>query len=52
MIPGYWRDQERLEDAVSDGWFHTGDLAAVDDQGYTYLRGRKKDMIIVAGENV
>jgi acyl-CoA synthetase (AMP-forming)/AMP-acid ligase II len=52
VIPGYWRDQERLEDAVSDGWFHTGDLAAVDDQGYTYLRGRKKDMIIVAGENV
>lgn len=52
VIPGYWGDQERLEDAVTDGWFHTGDLAAVDEQGYTYLRGRKKDMIIVAGENV
>lgn len=52
VIPGYWRDQERLEDSVQDGWFHTGDLAMVDDQGYTYLRGRKKDMIIVAGENV
>lgn len=52
VIPGYWGQEGMLEESVREGWFHTGDLALVDDQGYTYIRGRKKDMIIVAGENV
>jgi len=52
VIPGYWGQPELLDESVRDGWFHTGDLAMVDSEGYTYIRGRKKDMIIVAGENV
>ncbi len=52
VIPGYWGQPDLLAESVREGWFHTGDLAMVDEDGYTYLRGRKKDMIIVAGENV
>jgi long-chain acyl-CoA synthetase len=52
VVPGYWNRPGLLEESIRDGWFHTGDLAMVDDQGYLYLRGRSKDMIIVGGENV
>ncbi|OPZ86818.1 MAG: Long-chain-fatty-acid--CoA ligase [bacterium ADurb.Bin429] len=56
IIPGYYKQPERLHDALVelDGkvWFRTGDLAAVDEEGFFYIRGRKKDMIIVGGENV
>jgi len=56
IIPGYYRQPERLRDALVelDGrtWFRTGDLAAADADGFFYIRGRKKDMIIVGGENV
>ncbi len=52
VIPGYWRQPGRLEESVRDGWFHTGDLARRDEQGYFYVQGRKKEMIIVAGQNV
>ena len=41
-----------MAESVRDGYFHTGDLASVDSEGYTYIKGRSKDMIIVAGENV
>ena len=56
VIAGYFREEERLEASfVEQGgrtWFRTGDLAAQDADGFTYLKGRKKDMIIVGGENV
>jgi long-chain acyl-CoA synthetase len=52
VIPGYWGQAGLLEESTVGGWFHTGDLALVDEDGYTYIRGRRKDMIIVAGENV
>jgi acyl-CoA synthetase (AMP-forming)/AMP-acid ligase II len=52
VVPGYWNRPGLLEESIRDGWFHTGDLAMEDDQGYLYLRGRSKDMIIVGGENV
>jgi len=56
VIPGYYRQPERLQEALAeiDGrtWFRTGDLATVDEEGYCYIKGRKKDMIIVGGENV
>ena len=52
IIPGYWRQPGRLEEALREGWFHTGDLARRDEQGYFYVQGRKKEMIIVAGQNV
>lgn len=53
-IRGYWNRPELLQDAITpDGqWFNTGDLARVDEDGFVYLEGRKKEMIIVAGENV
>ncbi len=56
VIQGYYHDEERMRDAlrVMDGreWFATGDLALTDEEGFFYVRGRKKDMIIVGGENV
>jgi long-chain acyl-CoA synthetase len=52
IIPGYWNRPGLLEEAIKDGWFHTGDYAKVDEEGYFYVQGRKKEMIIVAGQNV
>jgi len=57
VISGYYNRPGLLEESLvtlEDGsvWFRTGDLASVDEEGYFFVRGRKKDMIIVAGENV
>lgn len=52
VICGYWKRPGMLEESIVDGYFRTGDLAVVDEDGYVYLRGREKDMIIVGGENV
>jgi acyl-CoA synthetase (AMP-forming)/AMP-acid ligase II len=52
VVQGYWRRPSLLEQSFSGDWFRTGDYALVDEQGYLYLKGRKKDMIIVGGENV
>ena len=52
VVRGYWRRPGLLEESIVDGWFRTGDFALVDEQGYLYLKGRKKEMIIVGGENV
>jgi acyl-CoA synthetase (AMP-forming)/AMP-acid ligase II/lysophospholipase L1-like esterase len=56
VIPGYFGDPEKLEQALvtieGRRWFRTGDLAVADADGYFFIRGRKKDMIIVGGENV
>jgi len=52
MNRGYWRRPDANEAAFSDGWFHTGDIGYLDDEGYLYLVDRAKDMIIRAGENV
>jgi acyl-CoA synthetase (AMP-forming)/AMP-acid ligase II len=52
VIPYYWRRPGLLEQSLRDGWFHTGDLASVDQEGYFYMHGRSKDMVIVAGQNV
>ena len=49
---GYWKRPQDTDDAVRDGWLHTGDLATVDEEGYIYLVDRKKDMIVTGGENV
>lgn len=53
-IRGYWNRPELLPESITpDGqWFNTGDLARVDEDGFVYLEGRSKEMIIVAGENV
>jgi len=52
IMLGYWKRPEDTQDALRDGWLHTGDLATVDEEGYIYLVDRKKDMIVTGGENV
>jgi steroid-24-oyl-CoA synthetase len=52
MNRGYWNRPDANASSFSDGWFHTGDIGYVDDEGYLYLVDRAKDMIIRAGENV
>lgn len=49
---GYFRNPKATADSLRDGWFHTGDLARRDDEGYHYIVDRKKDMFISGGENV
>jgi len=48
----YWRKPEETKESFVDGWFRTGDLGRVDDEGYYYLTDRIKDIIISGGENV
>jgi fatty-acyl-CoA synthase len=52
VCTGYWRNPEATAESLVDGWFHTGDMARQDDEGYYYIAGRYKDMIISGGENV
>jgi fatty-acyl-CoA synthase len=52
LMLGYYRDEERTTQAFEGGWFHSGDLAIVDDDGYLTIVDRKKDMIKSGGENV
>ncbi len=52
ITPGYWRKPVETEAAFENGWFKTGDLGKVDDDGYYYLTDRIKHIIITGGENV
>jgi len=52
LLQGYFNDPEKTEAAFAGGWFHSGDLATVDDEGYITVVDRKKDMIKTGGENV
>jgi fatty-acyl-CoA synthase len=49
---GYWRNPEKTAEAFRNGWFHSGDLGALDDEGKLTIVDRKKDMIKTGGENV
>ncbi len=49
---GYWRKPEATAEALVNAWFHTGDLASVDEDGFLYFKGRKKDAIRRRGENI
>jgi len=49
---GYWKRPEETQKVLANGWLHTGDLAEYDEEGYIYIRGRKKDMYISGGLNV
>jgi len=49
---GYFRDEEKTEAAFAGGWFHSGDLGVMDEEGYITIVDRKKDMIKSGGENV
>ncbi|MGO9503156.1 MAG: long-chain-fatty-acid--CoA ligase [Streptosporangiaceae bacterium] len=52
VMKGYWANPDATAEAITDGWFHTGDLAKVDEDGYFFIVDRKKDMIIRGGYNV
>jgi fatty-acyl-CoA synthase len=52
VMTGYYRNDEKTAEAFAGGWFHSGDLATVDDDGYITIVDRKKDMIVSGGENV
>ena len=52
LLSGYLRDEERSNAAFAGGWFHSGDLATIDSEGYITVVDRKKDVIKSGGENV
>ncbi len=52
VMKGYWNRPEATTTVITDGWFHTGDVARVDDEGFLYIVDRIKDMVIRGGENV
>ena len=52
MTAGYWNRPEETKEAIRDGWFYTGDLVKMDEEGFIYIVDRKKDMYKSGGENV
>jgi len=52
VTPGYWHQPEHTAEAIRDGWFYSGDLATVDEDGYLYIAGRRKEVIISGGVNI
>ena len=52
VLSGYWNRPEANAQAFRDGWFHTGDMARMDDESFVYIVDRKKDMIVSGAENV
>jgi fatty-acyl-CoA synthase len=52
VTPGYWKDAARTQASFNGGWFRTGDVGLLDEEGFLYLTDRKKDMIISGGENI
>src|SRR5215213_1500680 len=52
VMKGYWNKDDATEEVMRGGWFHTGDIATVDEEGYFFIVDRKKDLIIRGGYNV
>ena len=52
LMSGYWNNPEATAEAFAGGWFHSGDLVRMDEDGYVWVVDRKKDMIISGGENI
>lgn len=52
IMQGYYKNPEATAEAFRGGWFHTGDLVAMDAEGWVFFKGRKKDMVRRSGENI
>src|SRR4051794_32962983 len=52
VMKGYWNRDDATEEVMKDGWFHTGDIATVDEDGYFFIVDRKKELVIRGGYNV
>lgn len=52
VMKGYWKRDDETAKTLKDGWIYTGDLAKVDDDGFNFIVGRKKDMIVAGGYNI
>ena len=52
IFSGYWDNEEETKDTLKNGWVYSGDMAKVDEDGYYYIVGRKKNMYISGGENI
>jgi fatty-acyl-CoA synthase len=52
VLSHYWNAPEATAEAFAGGWFHSGDLVSVDEEGFVQVRDRKKDMLISGGENI
>jgi fatty-acyl-CoA synthase len=52
VMKGYWQQPEASAEALRGGWFHTGDMATINEDGYLLIVDRKKDIIVSGGENI